>query len=110
MRNYGFYFVIFSINRCVFLYKIKEGKANKSYGINVAKLANLPDSLLNRANSILNSLENHDRVIDMPKQEEVKLIAKKSMIEMYLEKIDPMTLSPIDALSTLIELKKMAGD
>ena len=94
----------------VFLYKIKEGKVNKSYGINVAKLANLPDSLLNRANSILNSLENQDRVIDMPKQEEVKPIAKKSMVEMYLEKIDPMTLSPIDALSTLIELKKMAGD
>jgi DNA mismatch repair protein MutS len=42
----------------VFLHKIKEGAADKSYGIHVAKLANLPESLIDRANEILMKLEN----------------------------------------------------
>ena len=41
----------------VFLYRIKPGRSNKSYGINVAKLAKLPDAILNRANTLLKSLE-----------------------------------------------------
>lgn len=93
----------------VFLYKIKEGKANKSYGINVAKLASLPDSLLHRANEILTSLEQNTVEINSI-QEEKTTVKEKSMVELYLDKIDPMSLSPIDALSTLIELKKMVGD
>lgn len=93
----------------VFLYKIKEGKANKSYGINVAKLASLPDSLLHRANEILTSLEQNTVEINSS-QEEKTTVKEKSMVELYLDKIDPMSLSPIDALSTLIELKKMVGD
>ncbi len=91
----------------VFLYKIKTGKANKSYGVNVAKLAHLPDSLLTRANDILISLENHTVEIQSSPQEITS--KEKSMIELYLDKIDPMALSPLDALSTLIELKNMTG-
>ena len=45
----------------VFLHKVKSGAADKSYGIHVAKLAGLPDSLLNRADNILNDLENADK-------------------------------------------------
>lgn len=41
----------------VFLHKIKEGPADKSYGIHVAKLAQLPEALINRANIILSQLE-----------------------------------------------------
>ena len=37
----------------VFLYRIKPGRSNKSYGVNVAKLAKLPDAVLNRANVLL---------------------------------------------------------
>ena len=94
----------------VFMYKIKPGRANKSYGINVAKLANLPESLLDRANEILTNLEKNSYQVN-----EVNVLSnddqkhEPSMIEMYLDKIDPMSLSPLDALSTLIELKKMAG-
>src|SRR5690625_3878656 len=44
-------------NEVVFLHKVEEGRANESYGIHVAKLAALPDSLINRANIILDSLE-----------------------------------------------------
>src|SRR5699024_9084910 len=42
----------------VFLHKIEEGRADQSYGIHVAKLAQLPESLISRANTILNDLEN----------------------------------------------------
>ena len=41
----------------IFLHKVKDGPVDKSYGINVARLAHLPDELLNRAQSILNELE-----------------------------------------------------
>ncbi|PLT34130.1 DNA mismatch repair protein MutS [Bacillus sp. V5-8f] len=44
----------------VFLHKIKEGAADKSYGIHVAQLAELPESLINRANEILFQLEQND--------------------------------------------------
>ena len=91
----------------VFLYKIMEGKANKSYGINVAKLANLPEAVLNRAGEILNELEDHPITITESK---VTVVKEESEVERYLKTIDPMTLSPLDALSTLIELKKKVGD
>ncbi|MDQ0216987.1 DNA mismatch repair protein MutS [Peribacillus cavernae] len=45
----------------VFLHKIKEGSADKSYGIHVAQLAELPKSLINRANEILTELEKGSR-------------------------------------------------
>lgn len=48
----------------VFLRKIQRGPANKSYGINVAKLAKLPDEVIQRANIILNELENKENKID----------------------------------------------
>ena len=93
----------------VFLYKVKEGKTNKSYGINVAKLARLPENLLMRANEILMSLENHP--VNIQSHETIQVIKKeKSLVDNYLEQIDPMALSPLDALSTLIELKKLAGE
>ncbi|MFQ9924410.1 MAG: DNA mismatch repair protein MutS [Beduini sp.] len=91
----------------IFLYKVKPGKANKSYGVNVAKLAHLPDSLLSRANDILMSLENN--TVEIKAIEKTEKVIEKSMVELYLDKIDPMALSPLDALSTLIELKNMAG-
>ena len=44
-----------------FLYRISDGKADKSYGINVARLAHLPDSVLERANQLLEQLEQQDQ-------------------------------------------------
>ncbi|MEK3855026.1 DNA mismatch repair protein MutS [Cytobacillus sp. FSL H8-0458] len=46
--------------RVVFLHKIKEGAADKSYGIHVAQLAELPNELIVRANEILTGLESND--------------------------------------------------
>lgn len=91
----------------VFEYLIKKGCSNKSYGVNVAKLAKLPDEVINRANLVLETLEENnveDRLIE---EKQVQVIEKESEVEKYLKTIDPMALSPLDALSTLIELKKL---
>lgn len=91
----------------VFEYLIKKGRSNKSYGVNVAKLAKLPDEVINRANLVLETLEENnveDRLIE---EKLVQVIEKESEVEKYLKTIDPMALSPLDALSTLIELKKL---
>lgn len=90
----------------VFEYLIKKGKSNKSYGVNVAKLAKLPDEVIQRANRVLETLEENN-VEDRLVEEKVTIIEKESEVEKYLKTIDPMTLSPLDALSTLIELKEL---
>lgn len=92
----------------VFLYQIKPGRSNKSYGVNVAKLAKLPDVILNRANVLLEALEenNIEHHLSDESLNEIS-VATPSVVEKYLDGIDPMTLSPLDALSTLIELKKL---
>lgn len=90
----------------VFEYLIKKGKSNKSYGVNVAKLAKLPDEVIQRANRVLETLEENN-VEDRLVEEKVTIIEKESEVEKYLKTIDPMALSPLDALSTLIELKKL---
>ena len=90
----------------VFEYLIKKGKSNKSYGVNVAKLAKLPDEVIQRANRVLETLEENN-VEDRLVEEKVTIIEKESEVEKYLKTIDPMALSPLDTLSTLIELKKL---
>ena len=90
----------------VFEYLIKKGKSNKSYGVNVAKLAKLPDEVIQRANRVLETFEANN-VEDRFVEEKVTIIEKESEVEKYLKTIDPMALSPLDALSTLIELKKL---
>lgn len=92
----------------VFLYKIKEGRSHRSYGINVAQLAKLPDQVIERAKIILQSLENNEiETVVSESLQQPSLMIKESQVEKALERIDPMTLSPLEALSTLIELKKL---
>ena len=91
----------------VFLYKIKPGKSHRSYGINVAQLAKLPEEVIQRSQVILESLENNNIEKVISEKQEPQIITKESAVEKALERIDPMSLSPLDALSTLIELKKL---
>ncbi len=91
----------------VFEYLIKKGRSNKSYGVNVAKLAKLPDEVINRANLVLETLEENNVEDRLTEEKQVQVIEKESEVEKYLKTIDPMALSPLDALSTLIELKKL---
>lgn len=95
-------------DKIVFLYKIKPGRSHRSYGINVAQLAKLPDAVIERSKVILQSLENNNiETVISEKVEMPSTIQKESAVEKALERIDPMALSPLDALSTLIELKKL---
>lgn len=68
--------------KVVFLHKMKEGPADKSYGIHVAELAELPKELITRAQSILEKLESQ------PKSEPVEVAATK---EVELLEKDPLT-------------------
>ena len=74
----------------VFLHKIKEGSIDKSYGIHVAKLAHLPESLIDRANEILKTYEDNDKSNSIkPSQLELNLDFKtESKIEEEIKNLD----------------------
>lgn len=97
--------------KITFLHKIKEGSVDKSYGIHVAKLANLPDSVITRASEILKVYESKEHKRDIKIQEALpidELMPQKSKIEEELEKIDPLEITPIEALNVLYKLKQDA--
>ena len=90
-----------------FLHKIKNGSVDKSYGIHVAKLANLPKSLIKRANEILSDYESNGNIeiknqisFDLDEKDEENIALEK------LKQINPYEITPIEALNILYELKK----
>lgn len=93
-----------------FLHKIENGSVDKSYGIHVAKLAELPDSLIKRADQILKIYENKEKKRDIKIQEALpidELIEeKKSEIEEEIKKINPLEITPIEAMNILYRLKE----
>ncbi len=93
-----------------FLHKIKDGSIDKSYGIHVAKLANLPDDLIKRASDILSVYESKERKRDIKIQESLPLDLvmpkEESIIEKKIKEIDPINITPMEALNYLYELKK----
>ncbi len=98
-----------------FLRRIVPGGADESYGIEVAKLAGLPDWIINRAKQILKELdgENEKPKAKSKKKEEYEtpqltlLTSSESGVESFIKNIDVNTLTPIEALNKLYELKKM---
>lgn len=131
----------------VFLHKIKPGPADESYGIHVAKLAGMPDTLIARANVILHLLEgnnpdekashcdktgkgklppstnkdvlaeNETPVNALPTEGEMDQLsffetektiakAKPSRLEKKLKQMDILSMTPIDAMNALYELKQ----
>ncbi len=94
-----------------FLHKVKPGSIEKSYGIQVAKLAGLPDEIINNASKILSIYENNSKnkmessvqlMMDFP--EESKQI---DPVKEKLKEIDPLRMTPIEAMNTLYELKEL---
>ncbi|MFT4098782.1 MAG: DNA mismatch repair protein MutS, partial [Rhodoblastus sp.] len=106
----------------VFLHEVIAGAADRSYGIQVAKLAGLPGSVVERAKHILSELEASDRrvpverlIADLPlfsarPAPPPKVEAKKDAVREKLAGIDPDELSPRDALAALYELRKLAKE
>ncbi len=100
----------------VFLRKVVPGKANKSYGIQVAKLAGVPHEVIGRAEQVLSRIEEenvlevkagkrmHKQSLLMPASEEVP-----SSVLDELRSVDLASMTPMDAYVKLNELKKKAG-
>ena len=93
-----------------FRYRVIAGKADKSYGINVARLAHLPKIVLDRANQLLKEYEGKNEsggyqpnlfVMDEVQPEKNELVS-------HLQELDIDSMSPREALDCLYELKKIA--
>ena len=93
-----------------FRYRIIDGKADKSYGINVARLTHLPKVVLDRAAQLLTNFENQDNnqnyqpslfVMEQVQPEKSKLLQQ-------LQELDIDSMTPRDALDCLYELKKLS--
>lgn len=97
--------------KLTFLHKIKSGSVDKSYGINVASLADLPKSLIKRAEEILNIYENQEKKEPIYTQTSLfdQVIEEEPKENKYLEKIkeiNPLEMSPMEALNFLYRLKE----
>lgn len=107
----------------VFLHKVKEGPADKSYGIHVAKLANLPEPLIERATHLLVDFEAGDRKKEKVEvkseeaqlsffnetvKEETKTMIKKedNQVLKDLKELDLLSMTPLDAMNTLYRLQQ----
>ncbi len=100
--------------KITFLHKVKNGAVDKSYGIHVASLAKLPKSLIDRATEILNIYEKKNIKKETFTQtslfelteEETK--TKTNEIEEAVKNINPLEMSPMEAMNFLYELNKKA--
>ncbi|WP_347318369.1 DNA mismatch repair protein MutS [Rossellomorea sp. RS05] len=113
--------------KLVFLHKIKEGAADRSYGIHVAELAELPEILITRANEILSTLESkkgmEESAATIVKEDEPgqlsffeegkkqktvakELSTKETKILDELKKLDILDMTPIDAMNTIYGIHK----
>ena len=92
----------------IFLYNLVNGSANKSYGLEVAKLAGVPFDVIKRAKDILKNLESDYKIDDkLPLFNERKEKEIVNKVSKKLNEIVPDSISPIQALEILYELKKL---
>ena len=93
-----------------FLHKVMNGAVDKSYGINVAKLANLPDSVIERANELLSMYENKENKKEKKvTQLQLDLTDSKDELREYINSINPYEVTPIEAINILDQIKKKAN-
>ena len=95
-----------------FLHKVLDGSVDKSYGINVARLANLPSEVIDRADEILKVYEKKENDRDIVIQTTLPLSFKKedNEIENYIKELNILELTPIDAINILNNLKMKVKD
>ncbi|WP_100010889.1 DNA mismatch repair protein MutS [Lentibacillus sediminis] len=108
----------------VFLHQIKEGAADESYGIYVAKLAGLPEALIGRASAILQQLEAGNEAASAeevsepgqlsffaeegPPEKKEKTTARESKVIRDLKELDLFAMTPLEAMNALHQLQKAA--
>ena len=95
----------------IFEHKIKNGAIDKSYGIHVAKLAGLPDEVIKDANKTLEIYEKKKE----PKEKDHQIqfvmnYEEKDKLKEELDMIDPLRITPIDALNILYKLKEISKE
>lgn len=99
-----------------FLHKVKDGPSDKSYGIQVAKLANIPKSLIKRAEKILQKLEKNKREIVVETEynlfdfafldnEDAIMTKEEQEVINIIKETDFFSLTPIDAINLLYKLQ-----
>ena len=94
----------------MFLRKIVPGAADDSYGVEVAKLAGLPDRVIRRARELLHDLENGApvRTVTVAADDQVSILSMENdALRKKLEALNVETMTPIEAMNALFELKKM---
>jgi DNA mismatch repair protein MutS len=109
----------------VFLHRVVPGGADRSYGVHVAQLAGMPRPVVERARELLHHLEAQGSDFKLPTGESAPLTPRQQRREQAgqlrlfepanpaleaLRKLEVDNLSPLEALTKLYELKRMAGD
>ena len=99
-------------DKMIFLRKIVPGATDDSFGVEVAKLAGLPSSVVNRARQILKELEEEGgktyvKEVAQPDDQVSMLDLRAQQVQAALEAITVETLTPIEAMNELYKLKKM---
>jgi DNA mismatch repair protein MutS len=104
-------------NKVIFLRKLKEGGSEHSFGIHVAQMAGMPNPIVLRASEIMKHLEK-DKEMTAPKENLKEMPKNNFQLSLFdmdpklkavreeIEKIDINTISPIEALIKLNEIKK----
>lgn len=98
-------------NEITFLHKVKNGAVDKSYGIHVARLAKMPEELLNKAEEILSEYESNSKKKNPEEKIQLAMdfepnVKKDDIIKETIEKIDVLNTTPIEALNLLFDLKQ----
>ena len=98
-------------NQITFLHKVKNGAVDKSYGIHVARLAKMPDELLDRAEEILSEYESNSKKKNPEEKVQLAMnfeptIKKDDIIKETIDKIDVLNTTPMEALNILFDLKQ----
>ncbi|MDA9073902.1 DNA mismatch repair protein MutS [Amylibacter sp.] len=105
----------------IFLHEVRKGAADRSYGVQVAKLAGIPQTVINRATEVLEKLENNDQggktqtlIDELPlfniSPSNLVKPDTTSSVEIELKSIHPDELTPKDALSLIYKLKAFLKD
>ncbi|SEM50392.1 DNA mismatch repair protein MutS [Gemmobacter aquatilis] len=107
----------------IFLHEVKKGAADRSYGVQVARLAGLPPAVIDRAKVVLEALEAGERqgtrqkalIDDLPLFRAAppapsKVVTKPSAVEARLRDIQPDELTPMQALKLIYEMKQALAE
>jgi DNA mismatch repair protein MutS len=101
-------------DKVIFLHKIVPGGTDRSYGIHVAQLAGLPKSVIVRAQEVLAELESHaSKKGKIPRRRaslQIPLFPKDSLLADEISRLDIDSMSPLEAITKLYELKRMAQE